>query len=274
MIKDYFNTLGVDENTSADEIKKAYKKLAMKHHPDRGGNQSEFQKIQEAYDVLTDQTKRAQWEQQKQFDGQRNFSFGFGFGPNIDDIIRQFHGGGPSVYQRQSARNRDIRLRVDLELESTLNKQTHHINARHANGTSKTIQADIPKGIQSGMQIRYPGHGDQSHPGIPPGDLFLLFNVQKHPIFHIDGIDISRSLSVNCLDAMLGGKVETTGLDGSNFEINIPPVTQHGTKFRIPGHGLWDVNQPIRGDLIIEIDLVVPSHPNNDQLSQFEKFKK
>lgn len=273
MIKDYFNTLGINESASAEEIKKAYKKLAMKHHPDRGGDQSKFQEIQEAYDVLTDQTKRAQWEQQKHFGGQENFGFSFGFGPNIDDIIRQFHGGGPFGFQRTQVKNRDIKLRIDLDLESTLEKQTHHINVRHANGTVKTVQVDIPKGIQTGMQIRYSGHGDQSHPGIPPGDLFLQFNVQKHPIFRVDGINLTRSVTVNCLDAMLGGKVETNGLDGSKFEINIPPVTQQGTKFRIPNHGLWDINQPTRGDLILEVDLIVPSHPTDDQLSQFEKFK-
>lgn len=274
MTKDYFNILGIDQGASAEEIKKAYKKLAMKHHPDRGGDQSKFQDLQEAYDVLTDNEKRMRWEQEKNFSNQGPFNFSFGFGPNIDDIIRQFHGRGPGPFRQSPTKNRDIRLRIDLDLESTLEKQTHHINVNHTNGIAKTVEIEIPRGIQTGMQIKYTGHGDAAIPNIPPGDLFLQFNIVPHPVFRADGINLFRQFPVNCLDAMLGGRVETTGLDGSKFEINVPPATQNGTKFRITGHGLWDINQSTRGDLILEVSLTVPSMPTTEQLSLLEKFRK
>lgn len=276
-MKDHFKTLGIPEQSSDEEIKKAYKKLAMKHHPDRGGDQTKFQEIQEAYDVLTNTEKRMRWEQEKHFgesgDG-RNFHFNFGFGPNIDDIIRQFHGGpGPFGFRPHPPKNRDLKLRIELDLVSTLEKQTHHVNIRHIDGSSKIVEVEIPRGVQSGMQMKYAGQGDVSNASLPPGDLFIEFNVRPHPDFQTNGINLLKKVTVNCLDAMLGGKIQVTGLDNSNFEVNVPPATQQGTRFRIPGHGLWDINHPTRGDLYLEVNLEVPNEPTEEQLSKLDKFR-
>ena len=119
-MKDHFSTLGVEPSANDEEIKKAYKKLAMKHHPDRGGDQSKFQEIQEAYDTLSNPQKRAQWEQERQFGGAGGpggFHFNFGFGHDINDIFRQFTGGG---FRHAPQRNRDLRLGIEIDLESTL----------------------------------------------------------------------------------------------------------------------------------------------------------
>lgn len=274
-IKDYFSILGVETSANDDEIKKAYKRLAMKHHPDRGGDQNKFQEIQEAYDTLINPERRARWEQERQFgDRQGNpggFHFNFGFGPNFDDIIRQFHGGQPFNGFRQM-RNRDFKVAVDVELASTLQKQNIHVNVQLGNKTNKTVEVEIPRGIQTGMQMRCSGHGDTSVSGVPPGDLYVDFRVRSHPDFRIDGINLIKVNTINCIDAILGTSIGVTGLDNRKFEINLPPATQHGSKFRIPEQGLWDVNQPVRGDLLVEISVQVPAMITNEQLDRLQKL--
>lgn len=276
-MKDYFSTLGVAPNASDEEIKKAYKKLAMQHHPDRGGDQTKFQEIQEAYDTLTTPERRSQWEHQRQFGGQQQgpggFSFNFGFGQDINEIFRQFTGGGGFHGFRTPQRNRDLRMGIELDLESTLLDQTHHINVQHTNGTVKTVEIKIPRGVQTGMQMKFSGHGDHANTNLPAGDLYIEFRIRSNPDFQIHGIHLSKIAKINCIDAMLGSKIQVTGLDGKSFEINSPPATQHGTKFRIPGQGLWDVNQPVRGDLFVEVVLQVPAAPTDEQLARLQKLK-
>lgn len=271
-MKDYFNTLGVAADASDDEIKRAYKRLAMQHHPDRGGEQTKFQEIQEAYATLSDPQKRRQWEHERQFGGANNqdgFHFNFGFGQDINDIIRQFHGGSPfGGFRQQSPRNRDLRVGIEIDLVSTLDEQTHHINVQN-----KTVEIKIPRGVQTGMQMRYSGHGDQSVPNAPPGDLYVDFRVRQPTDFRITGINLSKTVTLNCIDAILGTKLFVTGIDGKQFEITIPPATQHDNKFRIAGQGLWDVNQPVRGDLLIQVSLQVPASPTPDQLERLQQLK-
>lgn len=276
-MKDYFNTLGVDANASDEDIKKAYKRLAMKHHPDRGGDQAAFQEIQEAYDTLTTPQKRAQWEQERQFGaggGGGGFGFNFGFGGHdINDIFRQFHAGGhPFGSFRQQAKNRDLRVVLEVELASTLEKQNQQININQGNGTNKTVDIEIPRGVMTGMQMRCQGHGDNSNPNIPPGDLYVEFRVRPHPTFHVAGIHLTRTMTINCLDAILGTSMVINGLDNKVFEITVPPGTQHNTKFRLAGQGLWDVNQPIRGDLFVEVVLQVPLAPTVEQLDKLQQL--
>ena len=276
-MKDYFNTLGVAPDASDEDIKRAYKRLAMKHHPDRGGDQSEFQAIQEAYSTLSDPHKRQQWEQQRQFGSAHNqegFHFNFGFGQDINDIIRQFHGGGPfGGFRQQPARNRDLRVGIEFDLESTLSDQIHHINVQHTNGQNKTVEIKIPRGVQSGMQMRYAGHGDSAIPNVTAGDLYVDFRVRQHSDFRIHGINLSKTVTLNCIDAIIGTTLQVTGIDGKLFEISIPPVTQHDSKFRIAGQGLWDINQPVRGDLLVHILLQVPSAPTAEQLERLQQLK-
>jgi len=271
-MKDYFNTLGVAPDASDEDIKKAYKRLAMKHHPDRGGDQVKFQEIQEAYSTLSDPQKRNQWQHERQFGGAHNqdgFHFNFGFGQDINDIIRQFHGGSPfGGFRQQSVRNRDLRVGIEIDLVSTLDEQTHHINVQN-----KTVEIKIPRGVQSGMQMRYSGHGDQSVPNAPPGDLYVEFRVRQPAEFRINGINLSKTVTLNCIDAILGTKLYVTGLDGKQFEITIPPATQHDNKFRIGGQGLWDINQPVRGDLLIQVSLQVPTTPTAEQLERLQQLK-
>lgn len=270
-MKNYFQTLGLNESASEEDIKRAYKRMAMQHHPDRGGDVSQFQEIQEAYDTLSDPQRRAQWEQQRNFGHQHGpFGFSFNFGPDINDIIRQFHGDSFGHF-RQVQRNRDLRVVMDLDLASTLNAQVKHVDIRGSDGSLRTVKIDIPKGIQGGMQMRCPGHGENHIKNVPPGDLIVEFRITQTHGFEIDRINLHTKLSLNCIDAILGTNQTITGLDGKQFSLTLPAGTQPNTQFRIPGQGLWDVNQPVRGDLIVEVIITIPTSINQKQIQELAK---
>ena len=264
-MKDYFNILGVPQSASPEEIKKAYRSLAMKHHPDRGGDQAAFQEIQEAYDVLSNPDRRQSWEQERQFAemGGNRFHFNFGGGGpggiNLDEIFRQFHGDGFGQFRRP-ARNRDLQTVIELDLASTLEPQTKYISVQNINGSREMLTIEIPRGINTGNQIRFAGHGDKTIPNIPPGDLYIHFQILPHTDFQVQGLDLYRSYKLNCLEAIVGTTVNVTGLDQKQFSLNIPPGTQNLTKFRIPQQGLYDFNNPVRGNLIVVIDIQVPTN--------------
>lgn len=267
-MKDYYNILGIDATASEDQIRQAYKRLAMQHHPDRGGDAAHFQEIQEAYSTLTDPERRAQWEQQRNFqDAHQGFHFQFNFGQDMNDIFRGFH-GGPFGHFRQQQKNRDLRTQMVLDLASTLDTQIKHINIRHQDGTTNTVQINIPRGVQSNMQMRFPGYGDHSNKSIPPGDLYVDFRINPAPGFTVNNTNLHKKCMINCIDAMLGHTVTVVGLDGRSFDLNIPKGTQPGTQFRIPQNGLWDLNHPVRGDLFVEIVLEVPQTISQEQFQR------
>jgi DnaJ-class molecular chaperone len=274
-MKNYYQTLGLNESASEDEIKRAYKRMAMQHHPDRGGDVSQFQEIQEAYETLTNPQRRSQWEQQRQWaNGARgqNFGFSFNFGPDLNDILRQFHGGDPFGQFRQQHRNRDLRIHIDIDLASTLNQQQKTVEIRHQDGSSRTVQIDIPRGVQNGVQMRLTGHGDHSNKASPPGDLYVDFRLTDTAGFTVNHINISKKLELNSIDAIIGTRIAVQGLDKKHFDLSIPPGTQNGTQFRIPGQGLYDINTQVRGDLFFEVALITPILVSQSQLDMLKQY--
>jgi molecular chaperone DnaJ len=280
-MKDYFNILGVDRSASEDEIKKAYRGLAMKHHPDRGGDSSKFQEIEEAYRVLSDPNQRQQWEHQSrhpfngggQPGGGFHFNFGGG-GMDMNDLFRNFHNGDPfDIFKQQQRRNRDLRIAIQLDLASTLEKQNKTISVQHLNGQRHELNVEIPRGARAGMQMKYSGHGDRSNPGIEPGDLYIEFQIQPHTEFQVDGIDLVKNVLLDCLDAITGTEVLINGLDGRQFSWNIPAGTQTGARFKISGQGLWHLEHPVRGNIIAVVTVVVPTGLTQEQKAAVEELK-
>lgn len=273
-MKDYYNILGLQESASDEDIRRTYKKLAMQHHPDRGGDQHKFQEIEEAYRVLSDPQKKAEWQHHRHFghaQQQGPFGFSFNFGGDFGDILRQFHGHDPFAQFRQP-KNSDLRTSLEIDLASTLNQQSHHIHIRSRNGQTRMVKIDIPRGVQNGMQMRCSGHGDNSIANQPPGDLYVDIVVKSTGGFVVNGLNIHKKITMNCIDAILGSKITVNSLENHDFEIVIPPATQHGANFRLSGQGLWDINQPIRGDMIVEIALDVPNTISKDQLNRLQKL--
>lgn len=258
MRMDHYSTLGVPKGASEQEIKSAYRKLAMQHHPDRGGDQAKFQQVQQAYDTLGDPQKRAQYDNpQPQGFNHSGFQFHFNNGGNpFEDIFSQFGMGGHPFAQPR--RNKDLRVELVLGVASTLNEQNKTISVQTTNGQRQTVQIDIPRGVRSGHSMRYGGLGDNMFDTLPRGDLYIHFVLQDEPNYRVEGDDLIYVCRINCLDAMMGVQAEIPTLENRVFRINITAGTRHGTKLRIPNQGLYLLNSEQRGNLIVDVDIDIP----------------
>ena len=263
---DAYETLGVPRGASDEEIKKAYRKLAAQHHPDKGGDTARFQEIQQAYDTLSDPQKRAQHDNPNPFNGFHqagpgHFEFHFG-GGGPEDIFQHFFQNGFGAYpfaQRQPWRNKVLRVQLDIELSSTLNPQRKTINLQTTRSDRFTVDIDIPQGVNSGTTIKYSGMGDNMFESLARGDLYVIINVVNDTDFEVQGINLILNLQINVIDAMLGTEKIVRGIDGKEFSVKIPPACQHDNKFALQGQGLYQLNNNQRGDLIVVINLFVPA---------------
>jgi DnaJ-class molecular chaperone len=273
MRMDYYSILGVPKGSSDQDIKKAYRKLAMQHHPDRGGDQNKFQQIQEAYDTLSDPAKRSQYDNPQP---QGNFSFHFGQSGNpFEEIFQSFgfgHGHDPFAHMRQR-KNKDLRIQLDLDLHDTLQEQIKTVSVQTTTGERQTVQVNIPKGIRSGHQMRFPGLGDNMFGSIPRGDLYVLFNVRPDPQFEIEGDDLVYKVHINVLDAMIGSTIDVPTLDSKVFRLTIPAGTLHGARLRLPNQGLYTINTERRGNLLVQVNLVVPVFRSDEAKTLIQQLK-
>jgi DnaJ-class molecular chaperone len=274
----HYATLGVDENATQDEIKKAYRKLASQHHPDKGGDTKKFQDIQSAYDAISDESKRQQYDHERRNPGMGHGGPHFtwhttGGGPDLNDIFRQFgFGGNPFDHihnvhrQQQPRRNKDLRIEIPLPLVTILEEQHKTLSVRTTTGHEEIVNVKIPRGVSTGTQIKYPNLGDNLFETLPRGDLIVQFTVHNAEGFMVNGVDLYTKLNVNCLKAVVGGEVELTGLNGNTFVLTIPPGSQPGTKFRIARQGLYELNSDRRGDLYAEMHVIIPQNFSPEQL--------
>lgn len=261
----HYQTLGVSEQATPDDIKKAFRKLASQHHPDKGGDNGKFQEIQKAYETLSDDGKRQQYDMQRQGIGRPGgFEFHVHNG-NIDEIFKNF-GFGHDMFgqfrqqQQQQRRNKDLRIEIPIPLVSTLEEQKKTIQVTTTTGEKSTLEVTIPRGVTTGTNIKYNGLGDNMFNTLPRGDLYVQFNVHGAEGFGINGIDLYTQVSVNCLIAIAGGVVKVTGLDSKVFEVTVQPGTQPNARYRIPQQGLYQMNSGVRGDLYIEVSITVPQN--------------
>lgn len=265
----HYDTLGVGENATPDEIKKAYRKLASQHHPDKGGDTEKFQAIQSAYDTLADNDKRQRYDHERRNPGGVHFQFHQG---DINDIFKQFGFPGSMDpfgqfrHPQQPRRNKDLRIELPVPLVTTLEDQVKTISVQTTNGTRETVEVKVPRGVVTGTQIKYSGLGDNLFNTIPRGDLYVQITVHPADGFSVNGIDLYTKFSVNCLTAIAGGNAVVVGLDAKEFTINIPPGTQPGTKFRLSNQGLNQLNSDQRGNLYAEMSVTIPQNFTLEQL--------
>jgi curved DNA-binding protein len=296
MAKDYYAVLGVKKDAPADDIKKAYRKLALKYHPDKnpGDKKAEekFKEITEAYAVLSDVEKRRQYDQFgesgfhqrfSQEDIYRDFDVGdifreFGFG--TDDIFAHlFRGGaggagrGRSVHfggaRPQAIKGQDFAMRVAIPFRLAVLGGEKRIDFRHGSQTEQ-LQVRIPPAVESGQKLRVSGKGGPSPAGGPPGDLFLELQIDADPLFTREGNDLLVRVRIPFSGACLGTSAEVPTMEGSK-RVKIPAGLQSGSKIRLKGLG---VPAPAgRGDLYAVVEVAVPSKPTAEQQALLEKLR-
>ncbi len=353
--KDYYEVLDVARNATDEEIKKAYRKLAMKYHPDRNQDnpsaEEKFKEVKEAYEMLSDPDKRAAYDQYGHAGvdpnmGAGGFGGGFGggspfgdFGDIFGDIFGNMGGArqrGPQVY-----RGSDLRYTMEISLEDAANGKVTQIrvpsweecDACHGSGaepgtsaetcptckgqgqvrmsqgffsvqqtcptchgsgkhipspckkchgqgktkTQKTLEVNIPAGIEDGMRIRNAGKGEPGVNGGPAGDLFVEIHIKHHPVFERDGTDLHCTIPLAFTQAALGGEIEVPTLHGK-AHMTIPEGTQTGQVFRLRGKGMPHVRSASTiGDLYVHVELEVPvklTSEQKDLIRQFEESLK
>jgi curved DNA-binding protein len=253
---DYYTTLGIERNANQEEIKQAYRKLAAKHHPDRGGDTATFQKIQEAYDTLSDSNKKQQYDNPDPFNNMNGGGFnfngfpgGFGFqanGVDINDLFSQMFGNQNPFHHRQQV----FRTHIDITLEDSYNGGNKVLKIQTNTG-NKVINIEIPKGIKHADNIRYDNVLDGAQ-------LIIEFRIQNHLRFERKGHDLCTNQQISVLDLIVGSKIDFKTISGKTFQVEINPMTQPYMQLKISGQGMPIPNSNMFGDQIILIKPFIP----------------
>jgi molecular chaperone DnaJ len=346
--RDYYEVLGIGRQASEQEIKSAYRKMALKYHPDRNPGdhaaEEQFKEAAEAYSVLSDAQKRGLYDRFGHQGVQGAAGGPAGFDPDqfadFSDILGDFFGfgdifGGGASRRNRSRRGEDVRYDLEISFEDAIKGTTAQIqipqletcsrcngsgaesggmvtcsicNGRgetifqqgflsirrtcgqcggsgklirqacrecHGEGRKRTerkLKVTIPAGVDSGMRLRLQREGQPGANGGPPGDLYVVIQVQSHPFFERHDYDLHASVAINVAQAALGDEVAVETLEGPET-IKIPEGTQHGEQIRLRGRGVPHVNSSARGDLIIHIDVRIPTKLTKEQRHLLEELK-
>ena len=245
-MQNHYQTLGVNKDANADEIKRAYRRLASQHHPDKGGDVAKFQEIEQAYRTLSDPQARAQYDNPG-FGGQRfghPGNQGFDFQSIFDVFGARFH--HPHQQRTQQAR---MSLWITLVDVAQAGKKTISVGTQQG---TMTVEIEIPAGIDDGDTVQYPGIG-------PGGiDLLITFRIHPNPRWARQGANLTTDCSVDIWDLILGTDIQVQDILGAALSLNIPPRTQPGTIFRLRGRGLAQ-RSGVAGDLFVRIQATIPS---------------
>ena len=289
-MKNYYSVLGIANGASDDEIKKSYRKLAMKYHPDRNeGNkkaEDKFKEISEAYAVLSNKKKRNQYDQYGSQDFHQKYSQEDIFNDfDMDDILRGFgYGGGRNPFQGQERSgfgspfshgrppHREAQI-APIKKECTINFEEAAMGCQRTisiarNGTHEETNVKIPSGIAHGKVLRVKGKGQASLSGNRRGDLHLLIHVLTHPLFRREARDVVIDAEIMLTQALLGATIEVETLSGIK-SVKVPPGTQNGTKLRLKGVGII-FSSGVRGDQMVKILVKIPKELTQEQLPHIQ----
>ncbi len=295
MAKDYYAVLGVQKDADQEAVKKAYRKLALKHHPDKNPGNAEaeekFKEITEAYAVLSDVEKRRQYDQfgdadfhqrYSQEDIYRDFDVGdifreFGFG--TDDIFSRlfggnargrttFHTGGGRV---RPAKGQDFVMHISIPFRLAVKGGKQRVDYRGAQGVEQ-LQVTIPPGIETGQKLRVTGKGGGSPTGGPAGDLFLEIKVDPDPLFTRENRDLFVKVRIPYSGACLGTTADIPTLETSK-RVKVPAGIQSGGKIRLKGFGVPASKKEPAGDLYAVIEIAIPAKLNDEQRKLLEKLQ-
>lgn len=303
---DHYDTLGVKATASPDEIKRAYRRLAKKYHPDRNPDdanaEEKFKAVQRAYDILSDSDNRAQYDRfggagvgrwATQPNGHRVYQWGdhssvnfddlqdlfsaFGAGGGreragvFDDLFGGFRGGRAQPPSPQ--RGEDEHHPVALSFEQALNGAVITVRLTSAQGgPTQTLEVKIPPGVEEGQKIRIAGRGRVGRNGGPPGDFYLVCSIKPHSYFTRRGSDVTVDVPVTVTEAALGAKIEVPSLDGT-VTVTLPAGTASGSKLRLKNRGLPYRTGNGRGDQYVVVRIVPPKTLSDNQRRLFEELR-
>ena len=296
--KDFYSILGVPRSASAEELKKAYRKLAMQYHPDKnpGNKKSEekFKEITEAYETLSDAQKRKNYDQFGSSDFQNFGGFG-GSAAGGFEGFRQGAGGGfqgdPEQFQdifgdvfgeffsgkaraRRPSRGADLRYTLSITMEEAAagcEKLISFVRQKGVNNETTKLSVHVPAGVKENQKLKLSNEGDSPGGGGQPGDLYVIIQIQVHPFFTRDENDVLIEVPLSFADALLGTSIEIPTLTGKSV-LKIPPGTSSGQTFRLKAKGFPRLGSFGAGDMLVKIQLVIPSRLTQEEKELVEKL--
>jgi curved DNA-binding protein len=259
---DYYAALGVPRTATADDIKRAFRRLASQHHPDKGGDTQKFQAIQEAYATLSDEQKRAEYDNPRpQFSG----FHGHPGGVNINDIFGQMFGQGFGQQQHQHPRRSHVRMTLWISLLDVATGGKRTVSLGTQAGVS-AVEIEIPLGINDGDNVQYEGIGPGS------SDLVVQFKITPDRKWQRDGLNLAQEVRIDIWDLILGGDLTIDTLTGKTLSTRVPARTQPGTVLRLKSQGLRD-RAGQTGDIMIRVQAQIPENIASEIIDAIQKHQ-
>ena len=278
-MKNYYDTLGISKNASDKEIKQAFKGLAKKHHPDRGGDTTKFKEANEAYDTLKNPSKRQEYDTIRKY-GQNIGGQGSGFRFTTssfedDNIFEEFfsgfgfnnQGGSPfrQTYRTRSQTNKSVNVRMSISIKEAMNNNEKTISYNLPSGKNEIATVKIPAGVQHGITFKYKGMGDDLMKNMPRGDLLVQMSVLDSDGYTRKGNDLYTHKTIDCFQAIRGLELKLKTLTDTIIKIQIPPGTQPGTLIVCKEQGMpIHKTLNIRGNLYVKINIIIPELSQTD----------
>lgn len=290
MSPDYYQVLGVARDASQEEIKKAYRKLAMKYHPDRNPGDAEAEKkikeVNEAYAVLGDEEKRRDHDSKGSFKQTFNANDFRNFRDQNSDIFRDWerYGGYRDPLQDEfeemmrktysGKKNADTTIKLKVKLQDAFTGKEFRVSYTTQDGIQRTVQLKVPAGISTGKKLKCAGGGTETHSWQSPGDLFVEIEVEDDYPFRLGANQsVIVEHQIAALDLMLGTTITVPTIEGTKLEVDVRAGTQPGQMIRIPKKGMNTLGSSERGDMYIEFDVTVPDTLSDEARLLVEKLR-
>ena len=290
--KSYYDILGVSKSASQDEIKKAFRKLAQKHHPDAGGDEETFKQINEAYAVLSDPQKKAQYDRFGTVDGSPFAGYGGGYGGgnpfgqgggfNWGDIFGNMANGDGAFgsnwdfHVNRATKGKDLQASIQLSFDEAFKGCSKKVSIRiPSTGETETVTVNVPAGAVDGGKMRFKGKGEYGNGGGKRGDLLVITKLAQHPLYERDGANVVMTLDVSIDEAALGTQIVVPTPDGNMVKMRVPAGSQNDATLRVKGKGAPHLKGKGvgNGDLLIKVRVNVPKGLNSKQKEALEAFR-
>ena len=270
-MKDYYQILGVPENASNEQIKKAFKEIAKKEHPDRGGDEAKFKEANEAHDTLKSSQKRHDYDTMRKFGGTgqgQGFNFTGDHPFFNEDIFADFFSGfggqgNPTMrtrtFRSNPRGNRNVQVRMAISIKEAMTNNEKTISYKLPSGREEFATVKIPAGVQHGINFKFTGMGDDSIRNMPRGDLMVQMSVLDSDGYTRQGNDLYTDKTIDCFQAIRGCDIELRTLEDNIIKVRVPSGTQHGTLLSVKGRGMpVHKSLNIRGNLYVKLLVLIP----------------